>query len=143
MKLISIIGVDGLTTTSTINLNPVSANMLGTLTVGSLCLLMMISIMLYLPRPSPNSARQKVMVGQMPPTNQLTSAFQLMSVLREGGQWDGENDDLTSMHVRGPASDAPFAGATTAERGGSWGAGAEEKWSGRQNVESVPSFAYR
>jgi hypothetical protein len=68
-------------------MNPLASDFLANITVLSLCVVYMLSAVLYLPRT--NSPISKVMVGQYPPT---TAAFQIMSLLQEG-QWDNPNPD--------------------------------------------------
>ena len=58
-------------------------------------------MVLYLPRNYSTLPREQVMVGQQgpqrPPMNQLASGHALMSLLREGGQWDDEDDARARM----------------------------------------------
>lgn len=49
-----------------------------------------------------------------------------MSMLREGGQWEGLDDDLGPRSRSRQVDDAPFARAE--ERGDTWDIGGEEKW---------------
>jgi hypothetical protein len=130
-----ILGADGMTEEAPINMNAVVSDILCATTVGSLCIVMMISIMLYLPRAAPSAAHNKVMVGQIPPhatqANQMASGFALMSLLREGGQWDEDAE----LDVLGK-DEAPFASAEA--RGTSWNTGAEENWHKIQDVPPTP-----
>lgn len=125
-----ILGVDGLTAETKINLMPLLTDILAFTTVASLSVVMMISIILYLPRASSTSPHHRVMVGQMPATTR--QATQLISMLREAGQWDGVDDDLTGHN-------APFADAGGETRVGSWNSGAEEKWTGRDQPQ-IPAI---
>jgi hypothetical protein len=120
-----ILGADGVSRKSIININPIASSMLATLAVGSLSLVTVVSILLYLPRSSPSSERNTVMVGQQPPQRSI-HATQLLSMLREGGQWEGVDEDLRSRSRAREVDDAPFARAE--ERGDRWDIGGEEKW---------------
>lgn len=130
-----VLGADGITAAAPLNMNAIVSDLLCATTVGSLCIVMMLSIMLYLPRSAPSAVHNKVMVGQMPPhatqANQLASGFALMSLLREGGQWEGD----TELDVL-DKDEAPFA--TAEARGTSWNTGAEEKWHQVHDVPQVP-----
>lgn len=126
-----VLGADGVLENPIINLNPIAGSMLGTLIVFSLTSVMAISVILYLPRSSPSSSQQTVMVGALPArSDHRMSGIQLITLLKEGGQWDGLDDDLRDDRV---VSDAPFADAEA--RGGSWTIGAEEKWAAKSQAE--------
>lgn len=139
-----ILGGDGTTKAAVINLNAPATDILATTTVFSLVIVTMISIVLYLPRAAPSAAQNKVMVGQMPP-HHAASGFALMSLLREGGQWEGLDDedetDMAKAGERRGTDDAPFARAEA--RGPSWNLGGEEKWHGHGQAraqDSVPKL---
>ncbi|RXK34815.1 hypothetical protein M231_07933 [Tremella mesenterica] len=89
------LGVDGLTPEKRINLTPVAADLLTQTAYGCYFFQTIISVVLYLPRNWSSAARDpQVMVGRQMhagPDHQASNA--LMSLLREGGQWD-ELDDM-------------------------------------------------
>nr|KIR84257.1 hypothetical protein I308_05268 [Cryptococcus tetragattii IND107] len=95
-----VLGIDGLTTRRLI------ANLLSQMIFGSFFFMLIISVMLYLPRNwyPEGSQRNNIMVGA--PRNalnndhvQLASGVALMSLLREGGQWD--TDDMRTKELQG------------------------------------------
>lgn len=66
--------------------------------------------------------------------DQTTSAFQLMSLLREGGQLGDVDEDLVGEGGKG--DDAPFAISGLRTR--SWSMGREEKGSNQGNLQAPP-----
>lgn len=103
-----ILGGDAITKTAKINRTPMASDILTAIAAGSLLVVMMISIMLYLPR-SYGNKEGRVMVAQQPYNpqqqpvaggnnngvgagNGTTSGLALISLLREGGQWDADDD---------------------------------------------------
>ncbi|WWD21474.1 hypothetical protein CI109_105960 [Kwoniella shandongensis] len=95
---IMILAIDGLTEKKRINLTPLAADILNQISYGSFFFVCIISIMVYLPRnwnPDPASAQQVMVgVGKQARTAPRTHAGShvLMSFLREGGQWDADDD---------------------------------------------------
>ncbi|OCF58835.1 hypothetical protein L486_03325 [Kwoniella mangroviensis CBS 10435] len=107
------LGTDALTEGKKINLNHIAADLLHQLSFGAYFFAKIISVMVYLPRDCNTSAHpQRIMVGQPPaqspfkypasPNKHRTSQT-LMSLLREGGQWD-EDDDLRIALAKGDGS---------------------------------------
>ncbi|WVQ73350.1 hypothetical protein IAR50_002918 [Cryptococcus sp. DSM 104548] len=90
-----ILGADGLSAKQLISNTPVASDIVSQLVFGSFFFILIISIVLYLPRSwaPPGTQHSNVMVGrtaQQPGHHQIASGVALMSLLREGGQWDGE-----------------------------------------------------
>lgn len=128
-----ILGGDGITSEAIINNYALAADILVVIMVGSLCAVMMISIILYLPRSAPSASQHKVMVGNVPqhPGHTTSGGFALITLLREGGQWDGVDDDIAQDAEAGGrlgGDEAPFARSEAMES--RWSAGMEEKWQG-------------
>ncbi|WWC59274.1 uncharacterized protein I303_101824 [Kwoniella dejecticola CBS 10117] len=110
---ILILGIDALTEAKKINLNHIAGDLLHQISFGSYFFANIISVMVYLPRDYNTTPHpcQNVMVGRPPPRspfgytspspNQRRS-HTLMSLLREGGQWD-EDDDLRLALSKGAA----------------------------------------
>ncbi|RSH92128.1 hypothetical protein EHS25_008543 [Saitozyma podzolica] len=98
-----ILGIDGLTTAKVVNENRLAADLLIQVASGSYFFASVISVQLYLPRAYNKETNQpRVMVGAQPQQNHAqhgASNVQLMSLLREGGQWD-EDDDLRAGMAR-------------------------------------------
>ncbi|KAE8542188.1 hypothetical protein D1P53_001673 [Cryptococcus gattii VGV] len=101
-----VLGIDGLTKRRLIASTPLASDLLSQMIFGSFFFMLIISVMLYLPRNwSPEgSQRNNIMVGA--PRNalnndhaQLASGVALMSLLREGGQWD--TDDIRTKELQG------------------------------------------
>lgn len=119
-------GADGLRSRPLIGLNPVALDILTTALTFAFNLVLMISVMVALPRQY-GPAGSKVMVGyvhkeddgaktagrrssnpfrRLGATGQggpdvpagTASQFALMTLLREGGQWEGEADVLRDVH---------------------------------------------
>ncbi|OXC69956.1 hypothetical protein AYX13_01298 [Cryptococcus neoformans] len=105
-----VLGIDGLSTRQLIATTPLASDLMSQMLFGSFFFMLIISIMLYLPRnwsPEGNQ-RNNIMVGA--PRNainndhaQLASGVALMSLLREGGQWD--NDE---MHIKDTQGEHPY-----------------------------------
>nr|XP_019008507.1 uncharacterized protein I206_07066 [Kwoniella pini CBS 10737]OCF47288.1 hypothetical protein I206_07066 [Kwoniella pini CBS 10737] len=99
---ILILGIDALTDEKKINLNHIASDLLHQISFGSYFFANIISVMVYLPRDyNPTSQPcQNVMVGQPPLQSPFAypvspgqrTSHTLMSLLREGGQWDGDDD---------------------------------------------------
>lgn len=112
-----ILGADGHTKAMMINMNPLATDFLASIIGGSLSMVMMISIVLYLPRSPPSAQQNQVMVGRTGSQGaQGASAFALISLLREGGQWEGLDDDIAPAGIADKADrrlsridNAPFA----------------------------------
>ncbi|WWC96542.1 hypothetical protein V866_003410 [Kwoniella sp. B9012] len=97
-----ILGIDGLTEAKRIHFNNLASDLLTHIIFGSFFFVLIISTLLYLPRswtPDNETFRNQVMVGN--PDAQmrggieggnLASGIALMSLLREGGQWDNDDD---------------------------------------------------
>ncbi|WVN89877.1 uncharacterized protein L203_105107 [Cryptococcus depauperatus CBS 7841] len=102
-----VLGIDGLTKQRIAN-TPLASDLVSQVVFGSYFFILIISILLYLPRNwSPEgSQRVGVMVAggavHSPDHAQLASGVALMSLLREGGQWD---DDI--VHPKG-MNDMPY-----------------------------------
>lgn len=101
-----ILGIDGLTARQLIARSPLASDLLSQMLFGSFFFMLIISVILYLPRNwSPEgSQRNNIMVGaQRNAINnehaQLASGVALMSLLREGGQWD--NDEMPTKDMQG------------------------------------------
>ncbi|KGB79172.2 hypothetical protein CNBG_5010 [Cryptococcus deuterogattii R265] len=101
-----VLGIDGLTKRRLIASTPLASDLLSQMIFGSFFFMLIISVMLYLPRNwSPEgSQRNNIMVGA--PRNalnndhaQLASGVALMSLLREGGQWD--TDGMRTKDLQG------------------------------------------
>ncbi|KAK8858815.1 hypothetical protein IAR55_003045 [Kwoniella newhampshirensis] len=96
------LGADALTTVQRINDTPLANDLLQQIAFGSFFFVLLISTYLYLPRNwSPEKIdRNLIMVGGQaraggavhPAIAQAASGVALMSLLREGGQWDGDDD---------------------------------------------------
>ncbi|WWC70997.1 uncharacterized protein I206_104950 [Kwoniella pini CBS 10737] len=104
-----IIGIDGMTEAKRINMNRLANDLLTQIIFGSFFFVLLISTLLYVPRnwtPESELHRNRIMVGDpkarmidgqgLEPAN-LASGIALMSLLREGGQWDND-DDLRGNH---------------------------------------------
>ncbi|WVF68856.1 hypothetical protein IAT40_003629 [Kwoniella sp. CBS 6097] len=108
-----ILGVDGMTEAKRVNLNHIANDLLTQMVLGSFFFVLIISFVLYLPRSWTPEHEQRIMVaggrgnqghsagvgvgvgvadGQIVGSAQLASGVALMSLLREGGQWDGDDD---------------------------------------------------
>ncbi|EIW71285.1 hypothetical protein TREMEDRAFT_67671 [Tremella mesenterica DSM 1558] len=96
------LGVDGLTPEKRINLTP--NNLLTQTAYGCYFFQTIISVVLYLPRNWSSAARDpQVMVGRQMhagPDHQASNA--LMSLLREGGQWDELDDMRADIRLNEP-----------------------------------------
>ncbi|WWC86922.1 uncharacterized protein L201_001801 [Kwoniella dendrophila CBS 6074] len=114
---ILILGIDSLTKDKIINVNHIASDLLHQISFGAYFFANIISVMVYLPRDyntAPIPLQQHVMIGQpyspnnnkgpninseafkypaSSPANLHRTSQTLMSLLREGGQWD-EDDDL-------------------------------------------------
>ncbi|WRT68027.1 uncharacterized protein IL334_005002 [Kwoniella shivajii] len=123
-----ILGIDGMTEAKKINMNPLASgkfhsaldknppvndcfrlDLLAQTLFGSFTFVLVISILLYQPRnwtPESEIRQHRIMVGDNNEPRaginrpQLASGVALMSLLREGGQWDGD-DDLIGENING------------------------------------------
>nr|XP_018262112.1 uncharacterized protein I303_05127 [Kwoniella dejecticola CBS 10117]OBR84270.1 hypothetical protein I303_05127 [Kwoniella dejecticola CBS 10117] len=128
-----IIGIDGMTDAKRINLNPLANDLLTQIIFGSFFFVLVISTLLYLPRnwtPEGETRRHQIMVGDpnahrsgargLEAAN-LASGIALMSLLREGGQWDHDDDlrgnnRISNVPLRQNDQNMPFhMGASSAE----------------------------
>ncbi|WRT64787.1 uncharacterized protein IL334_001721 [Kwoniella shivajii] len=119
---ILILGVDALTKERKINMNHIAADLLHQISFGSYFFANIVSVMVYLPRSySSTPAGQQVMVGQQQqeqglpvPSHQNSmeagnaidrrASQTLMSLLREGGQWDKDDDLRIALSKKGDDS---------------------------------------
>ncbi|OXH00080.1 hypothetical protein C369_07288 [Cryptococcus neoformans A5-35-17] len=102
-----VLGVDGLTEKQLISNTPIASDIVSQLVFGSFFFILIISIVLYLPRSwaPPGAQHNNVMVGRavhQPGHHQLASGVALMSLLREGGQWDDEAMKNTTLAPTSP-----------------------------------------
>nr|XP_019047200.1 hypothetical protein I302_03807 [Kwoniella bestiolae CBS 10118]OCF26130.1 hypothetical protein I302_03807 [Kwoniella bestiolae CBS 10118] len=112
------LGIDALTVEKRVNLNHIAADLIHQLSFASYFFANIISVMVYLPRDYNTSPhRQQVMVAQpstpfrYPASPDRRTSQTLMSLLREGGQWD-EDDDLGIALAKGDDSPVTWDGET-------------------------------
>ncbi|WVQ84977.1 hypothetical protein IAT38_007141 [Cryptococcus sp. DSM 104549] len=108
-----ILGADGLTTSATIANTPLASDLISQATFLSFMFVLLSSFLLLIPRDwSPPTERNHIMVGhraaphQRAQAAQLASGVALMSLLREGGQWDDDDDLRAHKTLTG---DQPFS----------------------------------
>nr|XP_019045359.1 hypothetical protein I302_05748 [Kwoniella bestiolae CBS 10118]OCF24289.1 hypothetical protein I302_05748 [Kwoniella bestiolae CBS 10118] len=95
-----ILGIDGLTDSQTIHFNNLASDLLTHIIFGSFFFVLITSTLLYLPRSwvADDQRSHQVMVGdpnaqmRVGESNNIASGIALMSLLREGGQWDNDDD---------------------------------------------------
>ncbi|KAK8847382.1 hypothetical protein IAR55_005240 [Kwoniella newhampshirensis] len=101
---IMVMGIDGLTEKKTINSNHLAADLLNQLSYLSYLFIVVISMIVYLPRNwnSDPAAAQQIMVGGRG-RPQPHGSHVLMSLLRERGQWDADDD----LRLKGAEAGSP------------------------------------
>jgi hypothetical protein len=96
--------------------------------------------------PFRRSATQTSMM-QMPMQNQGgeagASQFALMSLLREGGQWEGEEDILRDVHGHGPHSPLTPVSGTVSGRGDIDGAEVRRRGNGPSDKGGTDAYGQR